>query len=295
MYTSTHPLLTRCHAPTRRHTHGAAARWSRRTSEHVRAGPWISPSQPRPNPRQHNPNSTPRPPPNPNNHTCAHSMHTHAHTMHTPTTIVTVMTGNNHMPSLTARAVGPSTTPTTLSHTHPRRQHTAPHGARLLARGQPLRNPHHCAHSSPPTTTPLLRKPSSSHTLLSLSYMLAHATTSPSRNTAARPHTTPHTAHVHAPSGPHVLKVHTPTHPLLTACHAPTRRCTRAAVVRHHATPVNTSAPARGPVQVSPGETRVNTAQTAQPATAQFQQTHTRTHRAHTHTPCTHQEPSSLS
>ena len=56
---------------------------SRHTSQHVRAGPWTSPSQPQPNTRQHSPNSTTRPPPNPNKHTRAHTVHARTHHAHT--------------------------------------------------------------------------------------------------------------------------------------------------------------------------------------------------------------------
>ena len=177
--------------------------------------------------------------------------------------------------------------------------HPTSHGARLQARGHPLRNPHHCTHNAPPSTSPLLRTPASPPTLPSLSHKHTH--THRRYHLAIALHRRPPTHHSPYRTWPRARRptssasAHSYTHPLLTPCHAPMRRHTHGAEARRHATPVNTSAPARGPVQVSPGQTRVNTAQTAQPATAQSQQTHTRTHRAHTHTPCTHQQPSSLS
>jgi hypothetical protein len=148
---------------------------SHHTSQHVRAGPWTSPSQPRRNPRQHSPSSTPRHRPIPTN-TYTHTPCTHAHTMHTQTTIGTVMTDNNHMPCLTAHAVGPSTNPTTLSHTHPRKQHSATHGNNTTA---------HTTHR-----LPLPRYCARRHHLIHYppSHTRTHtpaATSSPSRNNAA--------------------------------------------------------------------------------------------------------------
>ncbi len=158
--------------------------------------------------------------------------------------------------------------------------HTAAHTTHRLPLPRYCARRHHLKHSPPSLTrthTPPLPP--------------RHRATPPPANTPLPIKTT----HVQAHAGPRLPEVHTSTHPLLTSCHAPTRRHTHGAAASRHATPVNTSAPARGPVQVSPGETRVNTAQAAHPATARSQQTYTRTHHAHTHTPCKHKQPSSLS
>ncbi len=146
-------------------------------------------------------------------------------------------------------------------------------------------------HNAPPATSPLLRTPSSTPTPPSLSHTHTHRC----YHLAIALHRRPPTHHSTYRTCPRARRptssasAHSYAPLLLTDCHAPTRRHSHAAAARRHATPVSTTAPARGPVQVSTGKTRVNKAKTAHPAHRPIP-TNTQAH-----TPCTHQQPSSLS